>query len=80
MHPARLAAPLAFTNRESRSHIWLLPFDLNRGKPAGASERITDGPAGSRIPIPGEECTSDSLLFQPVGPNQHLEAGSGHRD
>jgi Tol biopolymer transport system component len=36
---------LAFNNRESRSNVWSLPFDLNRGTPAGALERITQGPA-----------------------------------
>jgi serine/threonine protein kinase len=37
--------PMAFTNRETRRDIWLLPFDLDRGTPKGALERITQGPA-----------------------------------
>src|SRR5579884_692187 len=41
---------LAFTSRQSESHIWSLPFDLNRGKPAGASERITEGPGDRGFP------------------------------
>jgi len=41
---------LAFTSRESGSHVWLLPFDLNRGKPAGSPERITDGPGDRGFP------------------------------
>jgi eukaryotic-like serine/threonine-protein kinase len=41
---------LAFTNRESASHLWSLPFDLNRGKPAGAAEQITDGPGNRGYP------------------------------
>ena len=41
---------LAFTSRESRSHIWSLPFDLNRGTPTGASERITHGPGDRGFP------------------------------
>ena len=41
---------LAFTTRESRSHIWSLPFDLNRGTPTGASERITHGPGDRGFP------------------------------
>ena len=36
---------LAFDNRESESNIFFLPFDLNHGKPAGAWEQITRGPA-----------------------------------
>ncbi len=36
---------LAFNDRESRSNVWFLPFDLNRGTPKGALERITQGPA-----------------------------------
>jgi len=36
---------LAFDNRESQSNIFFLPFDLNHGKPAGAWEQITRGPA-----------------------------------
>jgi Tol biopolymer transport system component/DNA-binding winged helix-turn-helix (wHTH) protein len=41
---------LAFTSRESGSHIWFLPFDLNRGRPTGPSKRITDGPADRGYP------------------------------
>jgi eukaryotic-like serine/threonine-protein kinase len=41
---------IAFTSRESTSHIWSLPFDLNRGTPTGASERITDGPGNRGFP------------------------------
>jgi Tol biopolymer transport system component len=36
---------LAFSDRESTSNVWSLPFDLNRGTPKGALERITQGPA-----------------------------------
>ena len=34
-----------FTNVEMRSDIWLMPFDLDRGRSAGAPERITQGSA-----------------------------------
>ena len=44
------AGALAFTSRESTSHVWTLPFDLNRGSPAGPSERITQGPGERGFP------------------------------
>lgn len=34
---------LAFARGESRSDLWLLPFDLGRGTPTGAPERVTQG-------------------------------------
>jgi Tol biopolymer transport system component len=36
---------VAFNDRETTSNVWSLPFDLNRGTPAGALERITQSPA-----------------------------------
>jgi Tol biopolymer transport system component len=36
---------LAFDNRESQSNLWFLPFDLNHGRPTGALEQVTKGPA-----------------------------------
>jgi Tol biopolymer transport system component len=36
---------LAFTNVETRTDVWSLPFDLNLGIPKGAMEQITQGPA-----------------------------------
>ncbi len=35
---------LAFAKAEKRTDVWLLPFDLERGTPTGAPERITQGP------------------------------------
>jgi len=35
----------AFTNVQTRTEVWVIPFDLNRGKANGALERITQGPA-----------------------------------
>jgi Tol biopolymer transport system component len=36
---------IAFTNLETRRDVWSLPFDLDRGKPKGEPQRITQGPA-----------------------------------
>jgi serine/threonine protein kinase/WD40 repeat protein len=36
---------LTFTNLETRTDVWLLPFDLDRGRPKGGLQRITQGPA-----------------------------------
>ncbi len=36
---------LAFTNMEVITDVWSLPFDLDRGRPKGALERITQGPS-----------------------------------
>jgi serine/threonine protein kinase len=36
---------LAFTNVETKSDVWSLPFDLDRGVSRGALERLTTGPA-----------------------------------
>ena len=36
---------LMFTNLETRRDVWALPFDLDRGTPKGALERVTQGPA-----------------------------------
>ncbi|HYM09813.1 MAG TPA: protein kinase [Bryobacterales bacterium] len=36
---------LAFTMGETRRDVWSLPFDLDRGTPKGALERITQSPA-----------------------------------
>jgi Tol biopolymer transport system component len=36
---------LAFTNAQDRTDVWVMPFDLNRGKANAALERITQGPA-----------------------------------
>jgi Tol biopolymer transport system component len=36
---------LAFDTEERQSNVWFLPFDLNLGKPAGAPQKITQGPA-----------------------------------
>ena len=36
---------LTFTNLENRRDVWSLPFDLDRGTPKGALERITQGSA-----------------------------------
>ena len=41
---------LVFTNRERRSQVWSLPFDLDRGTPSGAAKRITQGPGGRNYP------------------------------
>ncbi len=35
---------LVFAKIETRSEVWLLPFDLDRGTSTGAPERITQGP------------------------------------
>jgi len=35
---------LAFANVETKSDIWLIPFDLDAGKPRGVRERISDRP------------------------------------
>jgi eukaryotic-like serine/threonine-protein kinase len=34
----------AFTKAETRDDVWLLPFDLDRGKATGAPERVTQTP------------------------------------
>ncbi len=39
-----------FTNAEVVGDIWSLPLDLNRGKPVGALERITQGRASRENP------------------------------
>jgi Tol biopolymer transport system component/tRNA A-37 threonylcarbamoyl transferase component Bud32 len=36
---------LAFTNVQSRTDVWSVPFNLDRDSPKGALERITQGPA-----------------------------------
>jgi Tol biopolymer transport system component len=36
---------LAFTNTQTTTDVWSLPFDLDRGSPRGGLERITQGPA-----------------------------------
>jgi serine/threonine protein kinase/Tol biopolymer transport system component len=41
---------LAFTDREIRSEVWSLSFDLNHGTPTGAAERITQGPGARGFP------------------------------
>jgi eukaryotic-like serine/threonine-protein kinase len=41
---------VTFTNLETRREIWSLPFDLDRGTPKGALERITQGPAARDYP------------------------------
>jgi eukaryotic-like serine/threonine-protein kinase len=41
---------LAFTNDETRTDVWSLPFDLDRGVPKGSLERITQGPAFRSYP------------------------------
>src|SRR5262249_14218499 len=46
VHPS--CAPggaLTFTNLETRTEVWLLPFDLDRGSAKGVIARITQGPA-----------------------------------
>lgn len=35
---------LAFANKEMFADVWSLPFDLDRGRPKGVLERITQGP------------------------------------
>jgi eukaryotic-like serine/threonine-protein kinase len=39
------ADALAFTNMEVITDVWSLPFDLDRGRPTGDLERITQGPS-----------------------------------
>ncbi len=41
---------LAFTNNRPRRDVWLLPFDLDRGTPKGALERVTENPAWRERP------------------------------
>jgi eukaryotic-like serine/threonine-protein kinase len=41
---------LAFTQLESRTDVWSLPFDLDRGIPKGALNQITQGPADREYP------------------------------
>ncbi len=36
---------MAFTNTQTRRDVWLLPFDLDRGTPNGALQRVTENPA-----------------------------------
>ena len=36
---------LAFTSVETKTDVWSLPFDLDRGTSRGALERVTTGPA-----------------------------------
>jgi len=36
---------LAFTKGETRTDVWSLPFDLDRGTPRARLERITQSPA-----------------------------------
>jgi Tol biopolymer transport system component len=36
---------VAFSSIETRTDVWSLPFDFNRGKPNGALERVTTGPS-----------------------------------
>jgi len=36
---------LAFADRQMRRDVWLFPLDQDRGRPNGALERITEGPA-----------------------------------
>jgi eukaryotic-like serine/threonine-protein kinase len=38
------AGALAYTTAERKRDVWSLPFDLDRGTPRGALERITQGP------------------------------------
>jgi Tol biopolymer transport system component/predicted Ser/Thr protein kinase len=40
----------AFTNVQTRTDVWALPLDLNRGEEKGALERITQGPARRGYP------------------------------
>jgi Tol biopolymer transport system component len=41
---------LAFTNVETRTDVWSIPFDLDRGIPKGTLERITNSPAYREYP------------------------------
>jgi serine/threonine protein kinase/Tol biopolymer transport system component len=41
---------LAFANREKRSQVWTLPFDLNRGASSGVAKRITQSPGRRSYP------------------------------
>lgn len=41
---------LAFTNLETRTQVWSLPFDLDRGRSTGPLERITEGPSRREYP------------------------------
>jgi Tol biopolymer transport system component len=40
----------AFAKVETRTDLWILPFDLTRGTPAGVPDRITDGPSWHENP------------------------------
>jgi serine/threonine protein kinase len=41
---------LTFTSVETRTDVWSLPFDLDRGSPKSTMERITQGPAYREYP------------------------------
>jgi serine/threonine protein kinase len=58
---------LAFDNRESQSNLWLLPFDLDRGKPAGALEQITKGPATRGYPALSKNGNSVAFYSNQAG-------------
>jgi Tol biopolymer transport system component len=41
---------LTFRNLDTKRQVWSMPFDLVRGTPKGALERVTDGPAAREGP------------------------------
>ena len=48
---------LAFAKVETRSEVWLLPFDLDRGTSTGVPERMTQGPLWHENPSLAAEWT-----------------------
>ncbi len=59
---------LAFASRESISHIWSLPFDLDRGTPTGAPERITQGPGDRGFPSLSKDARLIAFFSNTSGP------------
>ena len=69
---------LAFTNVETRTDIWSLPFDMDQGKASGTLERFTQGAGVSGLSLVSARWAQRRFFFQSIRGWQHLEAGSGH--
>jgi len=58
---------LAFTSTQTESHIWLLPYDLNRGAATGPSQRVTDGPSDRGFPSLDKDAHSIAFFSNQSG-------------
>ena len=59
---------MAFTSLESGSHIWSLPFDLNRGEPTGHAVRMTSGTGHRGFPSLAKNANQIAFFSDQSGP------------